>query len=61
MGLVAVTNAEKVILDRIVEKGGQISFLDESHDEKDRAANELRNFIGKLPNVSIVIDDAVSA
>lgn len=57
IGLVAVTNAEKVILDRIVEKGGQISFLEESHDDKDRAANELRNLIGKLPNVSIFIDE----
>jgi superfamily II DNA or RNA helicase len=57
MGLVAVTNAEKVILDRIVEKGGQISFFDESHDEKDKAANELRNLIGKLPNISIIIDE----
>lgn len=57
MGLVAVTNAEKVILDRIVEKGGQISFLEESHDDKDRAANELRNTIGKLPNLSIFIDE----
>ena len=57
MGLVAVTNAEKVILDRIVEKYGQISFLEESNDDKDRAANELRNLIGKLPNVSIFIDE----
>ncbi|MDD4681226.1 MAG: DEAD/DEAH box helicase family protein, partial [Clostridia bacterium] len=57
IGLVAVTNAEKVILDRIVEKGGQISFLEESHDEKDRAANELRNLIGKLPGLSIFIDE----
>ena len=57
MGLVAVTNAEKVILDRIVEKGGQISFLEESHDDKDRAANELRNIIGKLPSLSIFIDE----
>lgn len=57
IGLVAVTNAEKVILDRIVENGGQISFLEESDDEKDRAANELRNLIGKLPGLSIFIDE----
>lgn len=57
MGLVAVTNAEKVILDRIIEKGGQISFFEESHDDKDRAANELRNLIGKLPGLSIFIDE----
>lgn len=35
-GLVAITNAEKVILDRIKEKNGQISFYEESHDEKDK-------------------------
>ena len=56
-GLVAVTNAEKVILDRIQEKGGQISLFEESDDEKDRQANELRNLIGKLPSLSIFIDE----
>lgn len=56
-GLVAVTNAEKVILDRIKESHGQISFLDESDDDKDKAANELRNLIGKLPSLSIFIDE----
>lgn len=63
IGLVAVTNAEKVILDRIKEQKGQISFLEESDVEKDKAAkaakaaNELRNLIGKLPNLSIFIDE----
>lgn len=56
-GLVAVTNAEKVILDRIQEKKGQLSFFDESDDDKDRQANELRNLIGKLPGLSIFIDE----
>lgn len=56
-GLVAVTNAEKVILDRIEEKGGQISWFDESSDDKDRQANELRNLIGKLPSLSVFIDE----
>ena len=56
-GLVAVTNAEKVILDRIEEKNGQISMYEESDDEKDRQANELRNLIGKLPSLSIFIDE----
>ena len=37
-GLVAVTNAEKVILDRIQEKKGQMSILDEDMDERDRQA-----------------------
>ena len=56
-GLVAVTNAEKVILDRIQEKNGQISLFEERDDEKDRQANELRNLIGKLPSLSIFIDE----
>lgn len=56
-GLVAVTNAEKVILDRIRESDGQLNFLEESDDEKDRQANELRNLIGKLPSLSIFIDE----
>ena len=57
MGLVAVTNAEKVILDRIKEKDGQISLFEDSDDEKDRQANELRNLIGKLPSLSVFIDE----
>lgn len=56
-GLVAITNAEKVILDRIAEQDGQLSFLEESDDEKDRQANELRNLIGKLPGLSVFIDE----
>jgi type III restriction enzyme len=56
-GLVAVTNAEKVILDRIQEQDGQINMFEESDDEKDRQANELRNLIGKLPQLSIFIDE----
>lgn len=56
-GLIAVTNAEKVILDRIVEKSGQITLFDECDDDRDRQANELRNLIGKLPSLSIFIDE----
>ena len=56
-GLVAVTNAEKVILDRIQEKKGQVSLFEDSDDEADRQANELRNLIGKLPSLAIFIDE----
>ncbi len=56
-GLVVVCNAEKVILDRIQEKAGQINFFDESVDDKDRQANELRNLLGKLPSLSVFIDE----
>ena len=55
-GLVAVTNAEKVILDRIEEKDGQITLFDENHGG-DRQTNELCKLIGKLPSLSIFIDE----
>lgn len=53
----AVTNAEKVILDRIQEKNGQINMFEDSDDDKDRQANELRNSLGKLPHLSVFIDE----
>ena len=56
-GLVAVTNAEKVILDRIQENKGQVSLFEDSADEADRQANELRNLIGKLPSLAVFIDE----
>lgn len=57
-GLVAVTNAEKVILDRVqADKGGNINLYGDSADEKDRLANELRNLIGKIPQLAIYIDE----
>ena len=52
-GLVAVTNAEKVILDS-VEADDQGSLFD---DEKDNQANELRYLIGTLPHLSVFIDE----
>ena len=56
---VFVVNAEKVILDRIdvVEKSGQQQVIEKTADERDRQANELRNLIGKIPNLSILIDE----
>lgn len=53
-GFVAVTNAEKVILDKVDEKDGQITFCD---DKNDRQSNELRNLIGTLPGLSVFIDE----
>ena len=32
-------------------------MFEESEDDKDRQANELRNLIGKLPSLSIFIDE----
>ncbi|MCX6584711.1 MAG: DEAD/DEAH box helicase family protein [Candidatus Aminicenantes bacterium] len=51
MGLVLVVNAEKVILDRV-----NLLFK-KDEDEKDRFANELRNIIGKIPNLQVHIDE----
>lgn len=56
IGLVMVTNAEKVILDRL-ELTDQGLLFEKSDDEKDKAANELRNMIGKIPNLQIHIDE----
>ncbi|MDQ3819510.1 MAG: hypothetical protein M3362_17785, partial [Acidobacteriota bacterium] len=56
MGLVMITNAEKVILDRLtIDNQGHL--FEQSEDEKDKVANELRNIIGKLPNLQILIDE----
>ena len=55
-GLVAVTNAEKVILDYVEEKDGTI-VLEGFEKTDERQANELRRLIGKLPCLSIFIDE----
>ncbi|MCH8012861.1 MAG: DEAD/DEAH box helicase family protein [Candidatus Marinimicrobia bacterium] len=61
-GLVLVVNAEKVILDRIdlIKVGNtyKVVFHEyETEDERDKYANELRNLIGKIPNLEIFIDE----
>lgn len=58
-GLVLVTNAEKVILDRIKfdKQSGQIDLFENSDDENDKLANELRHMISNLPNLSVFIDE----
>ena len=55
-GQVFVVNAEKVILDRM-EIINQSEAFEKTEDEKDKYANELRNLIGKIPNLSILIDE----
>ncbi|HED05304.1 MAG TPA: hypothetical protein ENI61_01310, partial [Ignavibacteria bacterium] len=55
-GQVLVVNAEKVILNRTYLDAQQELF-EKSEDEKDKYANELRNIIGKIPNLSILIDE----
>lgn len=56
MGLVAITNAEKVILDRI-DKDDNNSLFDKEELAKIRIANELRDIIGKIPYLSVFIDE----
>ncbi len=56
-GLVVVTNAEKVILDRVTLDSGQLILFKDSEDEKDKQANELRNLLGKIPNLSVFVDE----
>lgn len=57
-GLVAVTNAEKVILDRVDGTDeNQLLLLSEDERARYRGANELRNLIGKIPGLSIFIDE----
>lgn len=55
-GHVFVVNAEKVILDRL-EVTNQLQVFEKTEDEEDKRANELRNLIGKIPNLSILIDE----
>ena len=56
-GLVAVTNAEKVILDRIDKDAQNPNLYSKDELAKIEIANELRNIIGKIPNLSILIDE----
>lgn len=55
-GLVLVVNAEKVILDRL-DLTENYELIEKTDDEKDRLANELRNIIGKIPNLQLLIDE----
>lgn len=55
-GQVFIVNAEKVILNRTY-LDNQFELIEKTDDEKDKYANELRNLIGKIPNLSILIDE----
>ncbi len=64
MGLVAVTNAEKVILDRVDRNLDIDKTLLKSLSETERKeyeavlqANELREHIGRIPGLCILIDE----
>ena len=57
MGLVAITNAEKVILDRWEEKDKDPNCFSDDERQQLEVANELRNMIGIIPSLSIFIDE----
>lgn len=61
MGLVAITNAEKVILDRVEKKDAQPELFQTAEQKKEweqiKVANELRDVIGRIPNLSIFVDE----
>ena len=57
MGLVAVTNAEKVIMDRLEKEDMQLSLFDKSEQDKIRQSMELREYIGKIPQLSVFVDE----
>ena len=56
MGLVAITNAEKVILDRY-DKDADPSLFSEEERKRMELANELRNIIGAIPQLAVYIDE----
>lgn len=56
MGLVAITNAEKVILDRVGENENETLFSQEE-TVRIRIANELRDIIGCIPHLAVFINE----
>jgi len=57
-GYVFVTNAEKVILDKVIEDP-YVGFplLEKNADEKSTSENELRHKLSQVPSLSILIDE----
>ena len=56
-GVVFLTNAEKVILNKFEEKPVQLKLKFDDEDVEEKVANELRATINKIPNKSIFIDE----
>ena len=56
-GLVAVTNAEKVIYYHLKEEEMQLSLFKKDEQAKILQSKELRDIIAKIPNMSIFIDE----
>jgi hypothetical protein len=56
MGLVAITNAEKVILDRFASDQDPSLYTEEELKRMEQA-NELREIIGAIPHLAVYIDE----
>ena len=56
-GLVFITNAEKVILDRYDDKTTPDIGIDKSEWLKTSRANELRDIIGRIANLAVFVDE----
>ncbi|OIN91941.1 hypothetical protein AUJ42_01090 [Candidatus Collierbacteria bacterium CG1_02_44_10] len=54
-GYIFVTNAEKVILDKVIVTNNQTTFLED--DEKGKQENELRHTIAQIPDMTILVDE----
>lgn len=57
LGVILLTNAEKVILDKVKIENEQLQADFENNDIISKVANELRETIGKIPNLAIFIDE----
>ncbi len=55
-GLVMVTNAEKVILDKVDKDEGEYLFTDKERKEI-LVSNELRSTVSRIPHLAIFIDE----
>lgn len=56
-GVILLTNAEKVILDKVKIENEQLQIDFDKDDIISKVANELRETIGKIPNLAIFIDE----
>lgn len=57
LGIVALTNAEKVILNHIDNSADTTKILPKEELKKIEVANELRSVVGKMPHLSVFIDE----
>ncbi len=56
-GYVFVTNAEKVILDKVIEDPYKGTMFEVEGDEKSKQENELRHLLARVPHLSILVDE----